>query len=515
MRKVLYLLCNVCWFVGWSNNLVISNGAISEVNTMLDYAVLSFDISWENSWRDAENWDAIWIFLKYNDGTEWHHAELNYIDGANDGHTAPAGAAITTPPDGKGVFLYRSAIGSGHLTLNNVLVRWNYGTDGLADLAGVNVQIMGIEMVYVPEGSFWLGDGETTDVQGHFEAGTSGAAFEVTSDAAITLGGGASGSLGNNNGAGMSNNGDFIPAPYNTISMDDFNDATVQTLPADFPKGFRGFYCMKYELTQGEYTAFVNMLTSTQAATRFDSNPHSVDESTVRYTFTGTHPNLEADFPHIPAIFVEYFDGAAYADWAGLRPMTELEFEKATRGFALPVVGEYAWGTTNLNADFPTVSNPGATDEAITANFNTSAGNAWYNNVNAFGACIRVGVFAANPANTGRETSGATYWGIMEMSGNAWERAVTVGRPEGRAFEGSHGDGELNAEGNATNTDWPGHSGANGVDDVIGVGYRGAGFAFPNPVTSNMRISARRLATSFYNIRYFDDTMRMVRTSPH
>ena len=38
-------------------------------------------------------------------------------------------------------------------------------------------------------------------------------------------------------------------------------------------------------------------------------------------------------------------DCATYADWAGLRPMTELEFEKACRGPLKPVPDEYAWGT--------------------------------------------------------------------------------------------------------------------------------------------------------------------------
>ncbi len=517
MKRLGLTFITCVWYVcyAYSNNLAITNAELIEDNTVMDYAQIRFSISWENSWRDAENWDAIWVFIKYNDGSEWHHAELNYSDGTNDGHVVPAGASVTTPSDGKGVFIYRSSLGSGDNDFTNVELRWNYGLDGLSDITGMDIRILGIEMVYVAEGSFWLGDGSSSDIQGHFELETSGAAFEVTSEAAIVLGGGGSGSLGNNNGSGMSNNGDFIPAPYNTISMDDFNDTDSETLPATYPKGFQGFYCMKYELTQGEYTVFLNMLTSDQSNTRFDPDPHSSDEPTVRYNITGTHPNLSTVTPHVPAIYVEYYDGAAYADWAGLRPMTELEFEKACRGFATPVVGEYAWGTTNLNTDFPTIANLNAASENISNNFNTSAGNAWYNTVNSLGAAVRVGIFAANPANTGRETSGATYWGIMEMSGNCWERAVTVGRPEGRAFAGSHGDGELNVLGNATNADWPGHSGGNGVDDVIGVGYRGAGFQFPSPVTLNMRVSARRMATSFYDIRYFDDTMRMVRTSPH
>jgi len=515
MRILIFALLVVSGLHAVANNLQISNLDVASVNEAQEYAMVQFDISWENSWRDTENWDAIWVFIKYDDGSIWQHAELNYVDGTSDGHSAPSGSTIATPSDGKGVFIYRSANGSGTASFASVALRWNYGIDGISELNGINLRVIGIEMVYVPEGDFWLGDGESIDIQGHFESGTSGAAFQVTSEGSITLGGGGAGSLGNNNGTGMSNNGDFIPAPYNTISFDDFNDTQSQTLPAAFPKGFQGFYCMKYELTQGEYVACINTLTGQQAQTRFEVDPHPTqDEAARRYTLTGTAPNVTTTTPHVAAIFLEYFDGAAYADWAGLRPMTELEFEKASRGTATPVTGEYAWGTTNLNATFPTMENLDNVNEGIATGFNITAGNAWYNFVNPLGAAVRVGIFAANPNTTGRETSGATYWGIMEMSGHCWERAITVGRPEGRAFQGTHGDGELNSLGNATNPDWPGHSGSDGVDDVIGAGYRGAGFDFPDPVTLNMRISARRMATSFYNIRFYDDTMRLVRTAP-
>ena len=33
---------------------------------------------------------------------------------------------------------------------------------------------------------------------------------------------------------------------------------------------------------------------------------------------------------------------------------------------------------------------------------------------------LRVGIFAANSLNTGRITAGASYYGIMELSGNLW-----------------------------------------------------------------------------------------------
>ena len=74
----------------------------------------------------------------------------------------------------------------------------------------------------------------------------------------------------------------------------------------------------------------------------------------------------------------------------------------------------------------------------------------------------------------------------MEISGNLAEMVVTIGRSQGRAFRGTHGDGELsNAsgyEGNATNDDWPGIDSidtARGVTGTVGSGYRGGDFQSP------------------------------------
>ncbi|MBK6755576.1 MAG: hypothetical protein IPG69_18790 [Flavobacteriales bacterium] len=39
----------------------------------------------------------------------------------------------------------------------------------------------------------------------------------------------------------------------------------------------------------------------------------------------------------------------------------------------------------------------------------------------------RVGAFAANVGNIGRVPSGGSYYGIMELSGNVNERAITIG----------------------------------------------------------------------------------------
>lgn len=508
----LLILLSVFIQLAKANNIIVSNVAKSSVNATQDYAIISFDISWENSWRDADNYDAAWVFIKFRvqgSTAAWSHASIH-----NDGHTAPAGSVIDAPADGKGVFIYRAASGSGNVSFANVQLRWDYGLDGMADNAPVDISVSAIEMVYVPQGSFQLGDGSIANLNGQFENGISGNPLTINSENALTLGGGAAGSVGNNNRTGMANNGlSSIPG----VSIDDFDDVTSQTLPAAFPKGFNAFYCMKYEITQAQYVDFLNKISATQFAARYDPFLYTGANggfTATRYNITGTHPNMVTITPELPAVFVEWYDAAAYADWSGLRPMTEMEFEKACRGPLAAVTGEYAWGSTAIHAAsyFP-IGNMGQTNESIGNNFSAVAGNSWYGDTRAFDAITRVGIFSANPNNVGRITAGATYWGIMEMSGHCWERCVSVGRPEGRTFQGTHGDGNLTADGNADNSDWPGFVPGIGVNTAIGCGYRGGAFSFPNPTQPNLRISGRIVATAFYNIRYYDDAARFVRSA--
>lgn len=495
-----------------ANNITVSNVVRASVNAAQDYAIIRFNISWENSWRDADNYDAGWVFLKFRaqgSPDAWSHATIH-----TDGHTAPAGSVIGAPADGKGIFIYRSANGSGNVSYNNVELRWDYGVDGLPDNAPVDISVSAIEMVYVPQGSFQLGDGSLANINGQFEDGVSGNPLTISSENALILGGGGAGSLGNNNRTGMANDGlSSIPG----VSTDDFDDATSQALPAAFPKGFNAFYCMKYEITQAQYVDFLNKISAAQFATRYDPFNYTSASggfTATRYNITGTHPNMTTITPDLPAVYVEWHDAAAYADWSGLRPMTELEFEKACRGPLPAVAGEYAWGTAAINASsYFIINNMGQANEAIGVNYSTTAGNAWYGDTRGFDAITRVGIFSAHASNNGRVTAGATYWGIMEMSGHCWERCISVGRPEGRIFQGTHGDGSLTAGGNATNTDWPGFTPGVGVNTAIGCGYRGGAFSFPNPTQPNLRVSGRILATAFYNIRYYDDAVRFVRTA--
>jgi hypothetical protein len=443
----------------------------------------------------------------------WEHATLSSSDAD---HTAPSGSIITSASEGTGVFIYRNANGTGTNTFSNTQLRWNYGANSVADGASVEIQVYAIEMVYVPTGSFYAGDGATSVLHGQFNNGGSTSAFQITSESVpATLGGTVSGNMSNNDANNI--NG------YMSV-LDDFNNTTTQSLPAAFPKGYNAFYCMKYEISQQGYVDFLNTLTYKQQANRTSSsmppyvavgsyinsnyyrNGIKINTSGINYVTPMIPAIYETDYPYAATNCVSWADLAAYLDWSGLRPMTELEFEKSCRGTLASVTHEYAWGTTGIASSYYTLTNSGATDEVIATNYSTTVGNAAYYSTIQFAGSIngpvRGGVFAGTTGNTGRVTAGATYYGIMEMSGNAQERAITVGNVAGRSFTGLHGDGTLNKSGDATVNYWPGINGNSSATtvnstytDVTGV-TKAAGSCFRGGVwttstTSDLEVSNR------------------------
>jgi len=66
-------------------------------------------------------------------------------------------------------------------------------------------------------------------------------------------------------------------------------------------------------------------------------------------------------------------------------------------------------------------------------------------------------------------TSGASFFGCMEMSGNLWEQIVSL-TEEGIQFIGNHGDGNINESGYADVLNWPENQSAKGI------GFKGGGW---------------------------------------
>ena len=456
----------------FANNITISNQTLTSGSAADGYGYVTFDLSWENSWRLSSapsNWDAAWVFVKYRVGSgDWLPATLH-----NDGHIAGTGTAAeitvglvddntafdaSTNP-GIGAFVSRSSAGAGTgtFTSTGLKLRWDYGADGIAGGTNVDVKVFAIEMVRVLEGAFNAGDGSGGDA---FTSTTIS-----TPDATTTPSG--TGSLGGEAGGYPTDQ----TAPDNT----------------SWPNGYNAFYCMKYEVTQQQYVDFLNTLTQPQATAR------KYTGTGYRYAITGTAVGSYATTkPNVACNYLSWADDAAYADWSGLRPMTELEFEKACRGPLAAVTGEYAWGTAAVAGSSYTLSGAGTASEGIATNYSTTAGNAMYTTTKLsdnFGP-VRVGIFA-NETSV-RVSAGASYWGIMELSGNVWERPVTIGNVTGRAFTGTHGDGVLDSNGAANAATWPG-------TDAVGAGWRGGSWL---NFASYMQVSDRYRAGFSYSNRF-------------
>ena len=431
-----------------ANNINVDSISLVDQDATADTVRIQFDLSWDNSWRlstGPANWDAAWVFVKFREnGGAWEHANINYVDGTNDGHSVPAGATIRTASNGIGCFIYRSTDGQGSVDWKNIELGWDYGNAFVDDDAILDIQVFAIEMVYVPTDSFYLGGGFGTEDYKFYEYPSTGNSYYVTSESAINV--------GNTNG-------------YLNYEVGSGGDH-MGPVPAAFPKGYEAFYCMKYEASEGQWVAFFNTLTSTQKSNRdiTDANGKNSDNEVERNTISWSGGSSSAiSFAEDRACgYLSLGDMLAYMDWAGLRPMTELEFEKACRGPGSPNAEAYCWGTANVFGEDYTLSNSGLNNETID-NPGVGCGNAsWASTDGGINGPLRCGIFAASAINKNREETGGSYYGIMELSGNLRERVVNIANATGRGFTGLHGDGILNASGEHTTNNWP--------DVVTGIG---------------------------------------------
>jgi len=491
-----------------ANDIQVTNATFTGVNTVDATMQVQFDITWATSWRSSSvapnNWDAAWVFVKYRNANTglWQHARL----GSDAQHNAPSGSTIATglrTPGtaydaatnwGVGAFIHRSDDGFGTFTANGVELRWNYGQNGITFNDIDEVKVFAVEMVYVPEGAFSVGSGgaETWPLRN----GPTNTPFLITSEDAIPLG----------TGAGQ------LWSTGNIASG---------TLPAAFPKGFRGFYVMKYSITQQQYVDFLNTLTRTQQNTRTGTSiSNSATSVGNRYVMMNRttldwrngircDANVAANVPitfycdlngngtggetddgqWVACDWLSWYDVGAYLDWSGLRFMTELEYEKACRGPLAPVPNEYAWGNASVRTGNYTGSNLGTITEGVGNPSTGATGNALHSSSRLPGTPGpgRVGLFAG--AATTRANAGASYYGVMELSGNVFETVVNLFRADGVAYTGLLGDGALNATGDYNQANWPPQP-AQFSTDANGGGWRGGSSERTEP---ELRVSDRSL----------------------
>jgi formylglycine-generating enzyme required for sulfatase activity len=477
-----------------ANNIAVTNVSLFNRNTSSDYVSVKFDLTWENSFRTssgAANWDAAWVFVKYKIGEtgEWKHASLS-TTGAH--HSIPSGGT-SFQTDATGIFLYQNANGNGTFTLNGVELRWDYGTDGVSDESKIFVKVFAIEMVHIPEGSFQVGSGGQAG--GEFrqadDVSSSGIAttFTITASAPTLQGNSVSSSATN-------------LSSHDGIENDLGTTNNTASFAGGYPTGYGAFYCMKYEITQAQYRDFLNTLTYAQQENRTANAPNSSigtgalttagnSRNSIEISTSGTSGSFPAiygcdlnnnntynesgDGEWIACNYLSWEDVAAYLDWAGLRPITELEYEKVCRGTEAPVVEEFSWGGTSITG-LTAVNNDGQLNETS----NTTNANALFNNLFNSGPA-RAGIFATGSSN--RTDAGSSFYGVMEMSGNLWEQIIAVGNSTGRSYTGILGNGILDSNGLANTADWPNYT---------GTGLRGGSW---ESLEARLRTSDRNSAT--------------------
>ncbi len=393
------------------------------------YAVLN--VRWENAWKNERNHDAIWLFFK----SISNNLHVSQIKVASDGHRIVhkhvdnhPELAFKLTPDSIGLFLsvakpYRGTV---HATLSIRL-----STASFKNIATRNALLTayGIEMVNIPYGEFYLGEPDNASLKygtiyRPLGQGSFGGPVKVAKENQVFQ---------------ISKKGDlYYEAP------EGYEGDQSGEISNTFPKGVDPFYMMKYELTEGQYVAFLNSLSPDQQLVRdISSDANYIGDGG---SITKAGEAYKTPFPDKPCRFVGWDDAMAYADWAGLRPMTEFEFTKACRGGGKPIANQFPWGTSQK------IQIQRLPDQ-----------NGVLSMLNE--------MEEAAMSDQHKPLFGASHYWVMDLAGSLWERVITIGHESGRKFKGNHGDGVLNEAGNANTLGWP-----IGDENAGGVGFRGGGF---------------------------------------
>ncbi len=433
--KIQYFVLAIIFSVNFTvlgSDLKITNGEFQMLEDEKGQPEVYYrlDISWNNSWRNDRNFDAVWLFFKAGNRFNMKHLQvvengLEYINVQNSKGPSPA---FIVPEDKMGIFVYPSENYRGDI---NWSIRVKLNPEALNNVRAINLtKVFGLEMVYIPEGKFTLGDPDE-------RALNYGALYK-------------SDSMGQPKGLYTieSENEIDVDASEDNLFYKVQNEAyqgdQKGPIPKMFPKGYDSFFVMKYELKQREYVDFLNNLTEGQSQNR--ANFGGKNYYANRGGIFMENEKYETKFPNRPINYCSWDDGMAFADWAGLRPMTEFEFTKATRGTSVPIEMEFPW------------------------NSNSKKRMQRFINSNGDLVCAD-GLDESMLNDKNKDLFGASYYWVMDMAGSLWERVVTIGHAAGRSFKGSHGDGLIGEYGFANSADWP-----SGIKDKGGIGFRGGGF---------------------------------------
>lgn len=436
-----------------ANSIDISNISLSNHDATNQTVEVTFDVTWNNSWRHSvssgmPNWDAAWIFGRFSLRGEntWLPVVIS-VQGVSTGSGTPSIAEVKSYTNdetkGIGLLVHRSEVGSGTFSQVGITYIWEYGINrpDITDLDLLEISLFGIEMVYVPGGPFYLGSGQAP-FQGFYTQGqeSSYSPYRLETLGPINLGG------------------------VGSLTYIGYNGTT--TIPSGFPNGVYPFYIMKHELSEQMVVNFLNSVDNGISEHPVYANIKAAQEAngpqyTTMNEFSRTFEiinfdtvfNYETNKPEYPVNFISWNEGATIADWAGLRPISELEFEKASRGWNAPtIVEEFPWGKGGIVNQAYTVSNG-----EIVAGYSTqkNRGNAAIaETMGQNGLDLRVGVFANDTSS--RAQSNASKLGVLDLAGNVLEITADVDNPFNTSWVNIHGDGELHPSGYSDEL-WPGY----------------------------------------------------------
>jgi formylglycine-generating enzyme required for sulfatase activity len=362
-----------------------------------------------------------------------------------------------------------------------------------ASVTPVSTEVAGIEMVYVPSGPFNLGDGSNNTT---FDWSAYHFCTSASSPAAASI---------------VAANETATSTYYYMLTSSTYSAASG-AIPAAWPKGYYSFYCMKYEISEDLYATFLNTIGSTAATIRYPAN-YTGDRNLLQQQTLATYI---ANRPYRAQNWLSWADWEAVLDWAALRPMTELEFEKACRGGTSStanstVAGEYPWQSPQI-LQATTISGVENGTETITNQANCNYGNVTFSGGDGGSGPLRSGIFATS--TTGEITAGATYYGILDMAGNVREYVVQMNwTATNDTFQRVLGDGVLVSVqgqnggniGDANQQYWPNPNGtpAAGITNN-NYGNKGGDWSIAGTSYNYMQTSDRQLCnysgTSYLNV---------------
>lgn len=428
----LIIYCMVCLPAAYANNVQVAISdadiTIADENISAGTLKVNFRLSQDNPFPDDARYDNlvygdyIWVFLKYttlplNTNVGYRHATLVPFSGITGISGSSVGSYSSTTGegvagDGKGAFIKASRAGTG----NNFSLLWKFTDDGVPIDAEVKIKVFAIEMVKIPTGGFYYNVGASSSSVDKYNNFTGTGAIPTLVSSSVDL---PSGAL------------------------------------QGWPNGFNSFYIMKYEVSQQQYIDFLNTLSATGQAYwnywypyfNYDYNPapyywncsiqrNSSADADGGYWYISNSDTADRGCP-----FLSWNYGIAYASWAGLRPMTEMEFEKAARGTKSGSNKQaiYPWGDVD-----PLTGNSTYDPDAATTIYK------YYGNFHIGSGVSKVGHYLSADISRTSAQTGASPYGVADLTGNLWEPVINCQS----TLIPKNGDGKLHSS-YLTDLNWP------------------------------------------------------------